>query len=59
VLYSLYPFLSAVALLVLGLYAIQTFNTIIKVVGIGGLLIGIVFFRPSGWKASLTAAPAE
>ena len=59
VLYSLYPFLSAVSLLVLGLYAIQTFNTLTKVVGIGGLLIGIVFFRPRGWKPSYAAVPAE
>jgi hypothetical protein len=56
--YVMFPALSAVSLIVLGLYAISTFNMTTKIVGIGGLLIGIVFFRPGGYgKASL--APAE
>jgi amino acid transporter len=59
VLYALYPFLSAVVLIVLGIYAITTFNTLTKIVGIGGLLIGVVFFRPKGWKGALVVAPAE
>ena len=56
--YVLFPGLSALTLILLGLYAISTFNLTTKIVGIGGLLIGIVFFRPKGYgKASL--APAE
>jgi amino acid transporter len=59
ILYAVYPFLSGLALILLGLYAIQTFNTLTKVVGIGGLLVGIIFFRPKGWKLSYAAVPAE
>jgi len=59
-LYALYPFLSAVALIVLGIYACTTFNTITLVVGIGGLLIGIVLFRPRRWgEEGPPPAPAE
>ena len=55
--YVVFPALSAVALVVLGLYAISNFNMTTKIVGIGGLLIGIVFFRPGGYgKSSLAAA---
>ena len=50
-LYAIFPLLSAVALILLGLYAISTFNMVTKVVGIGGLLIGVIFFRPSGYRA--------
>src|SRR6202000_3474699 len=35
-----YPALSAIVLIVLGIYAITTFDTITKIVGIGGLAIG-------------------
>jgi amino acid transporter len=58
IVYVVFPALSAIALISLGLYAISTFNMTTKIVGIGGLLIGIVFFRPQGYgKPSL--APAE
>jgi amino acid transporter len=56
--YVIFPALSAISLIVLGLYAISTFNMTTKIVGIGGLLIGIVFFRPKGY-ASASLAPAE
>jgi amino acid transporter len=46
VLYGIYPFLSAVSLIAVGLYAITTFNLTTAIVGIGTLLVGIVFFRP-------------
>jgi amino acid transporter len=59
VLYALYPFLSAVALIGLGIYAITTFDTLTKVVGIGGLVIGVVFFRPNGWRGASAAVAAE
>lgn len=58
-LYALYPFLSAVSLIVLGLYAITTFDTLTKIVGIGGLLVGIVFYRPSGYRGPLVPVAAE
>jgi hypothetical protein len=58
-LYALYPFLSAAALIILGLYAITTFNEITKIVGIGGLLIGIVLFRPKGWGSNASVVAAE
>jgi hypothetical protein len=55
--YVLFPGLSALSLILLGLYAISTFNLTTKIVGIGGLLIGIIFFRPKGYgRASLAAA---
>jgi hypothetical protein len=41
------------------LYAITTFNEVTKIVGIGGLLIGIVLFRPKGWGASSAVVAAE
>jgi amino acid transporter len=47
-----YPALSAIVLIVLGVYAITTFDTITKIVGIGGLIAGIVFFRPGRFKDS-------
>jgi hypothetical protein len=59
-LYALYPFVSAVALIGLGIYACTTFNTITLAVGIGGLVIGIVFFRPKRWgEEGPPPAPAE
>lgn len=58
-LYAIFPLLSALALIVLGLYAITTFNTVTQIVGVGGLLIGIIFFRPSGYRATPLAVAAE
>jgi hypothetical protein len=59
VLYALYPFLSAATLIGLGIYAITTFDTLTKIVGIGGLFIGVVLFRPKGWGSSPIAVPAQ
>lgn len=41
----LYPALSGLLLIGLGLYAITTFSLVTTVVGIGGFAIGILFFR--------------
>jgi amino acid transporter len=41
-----FPALSGTMLIVLGLYAMTTFDLVTDVVGIGGLAAGIVFFRP-------------
>jgi amino acid transporter len=53
--YVVFPALSAIALICLGLYAITTFNMTTKIVGIGGLVIGIIFFRPNGYGRSSMA----
>ncbi|HQT83401.1 MULTISPECIES: APC family permease [Acidiphilium] len=50
----LFPALSAIFLFAMGLYAITTFNLVTNLVGIGGLVAGIIFFRPT----RTTAAPA-
>jgi amino acid transporter len=56
--YAVFPALSAIALFVLGIYAITTFNLTTQIVGIGGLAIGIVFFRPGGYGKSPIIAAA-
>lgn len=53
---ALYPAVSGVALIALGIYAMTTFETITNVVGLGGLLIGIVFFRPRRFVVAQRAA---
>jgi len=45
-LYSAFPALSGSLLIALGIYATTTFDAITNAVGIGGLLAGILFFRP-------------
>ena len=50
--YCLFPFASAVALIVLGIYAITSFDRLTAIVGVGGLLVGFVFFRPRGWSGT-------
>jgi amino acid transporter len=46
IVFCLYPALSGISLILLGAYAMTTFDMVTDLVGIGGLLIGIVFFRP-------------
>jgi amino acid transporter len=58
-LYAVYPFLSAAVLIILGIYAITTFDNLTKIVGIGGLFIGVVLFRPKGWGGVPAAVAAE
>jgi hypothetical protein len=43
---ALFPALSGIALIALGAYAMTTFDLITDIIGVGGLLAGIVFFRP-------------
>jgi amino acid transporter len=57
--YAIFPALSAIALITLGLYAISTFNLTTKIVGIGGLAIGILFYRPSGYGKRIRDILAE
>ena len=54
-----YPALSGIVLIVLGVYAVTTFNLITNIVGIGGLLVGIVFFRPGRYDPSRDKVPAH
>ena len=49
--YCLFPLASAIALLVLGIYAVTSFDRLTAIVGVGGLLVGAVFFRRRGWRA--------
>jgi amino acid transporter len=57
--YVLYPLLSALSLFALGVYAFMGYNTTVKIVGLGGLLIGIIFYRPSGWGSRVRDILAE
>ncbi len=56
--YVLAPALSAIALITLGFYAISTFNTTTRIVGIGGLIAGVLFFRPGGYRRAAASVPA-
>ena len=47
----LFPGLSGLLLLGLGIYAITTFNLVTKIVGLGGFALGIFFFRPGYYRA--------
>jgi len=53
---SLLPAASALALIGLGIYAVTTFDRVTNIVGLGGLVIGIIFFRARGYAA--VVAPA-
>ena len=45
---AVFPAVSGIMLLALGAYAMSTFDIITNAVGIGGLVAGVVFFRPQG-----------
>ena len=49
--YCVFPGLSALALFGLGAYALSTFDLLTRIVGVGGLLLGLVFWRPKGYRA--------
>jgi amino acid transporter len=57
--YVVFPALSALTLFGLGLYALSTYNTTVKIVGIGGLVLGILFYRPSGYGKRVADILAE
>jgi amino acid transporter len=57
--YAVFPGLSAITLFVLGIYALTTYNLTTQIVGIGGLLIGIIFYRPNGYGTRILAPAAE
>jgi predicted membrane channel-forming protein YqfA (hemolysin III family) len=47
---SVYPALSGLSLIALGIYAMTTFDMVTNIVGIGGLVAGILFYRPSRFR---------
>ena len=49
-----YPAASGISLIVLGIYAMTTFDAVTDIVGIGGLIAGIVFFRPKRFVVKAT-----
>jgi amino acid transporter len=53
---AVFPALSGLSLIVLGIYAVTTFDRVTNIVGIGGLVVGIVFFRPRPRVTSLAIA---
>lgn len=57
--YAVAPALSAITLITLGIYAISTFDTTTRIVGIGGLIAGILFFRPRGYRQVAASASAS
>ena len=57
--YGAAPALSAIMLMTLGIYAITTFNMTTRIVGIGGLAAGILFFRPGGYRRIAAAVSAS
>jgi hypothetical protein len=54
----LFPGISGLMLLGLGVYAITTFNLITQIVGVGGFLLGILFFRPGRYGGAPAQAAA-
>ena len=52
---SLYPGVSGLMLIGLGIYAITTFNLITQIVGVGGFALGILFFRPGRYRSQAQA----
>jgi hypothetical protein len=47
---SLFPGLSGLTLIGLGVYAITTFTLVTQIVGVGGFALGILFFRPGRYR---------
>jgi len=54
----LFPGLSGLILIGLGVYAITTFNLVTQIVGVGGFALGILFFRPRRYRLQEQAALA-
>ena len=58
-LYSAFPALSGVLLIALGVYATSTFDPVTNAVGIGGLVAGILFFRPRRFVVAAVSGHAR
>lgn len=57
--FSVFPALSAAVLIGLGIYAMTTFDLVTNVIGVGGLLSGILFFRWRGYRMQGTEKAAD
>jgi amino acid transporter len=57
--YVLFPGVSAAVLIVLAIYAFLTFDVVTRVVGVGGLLLGILFYRRKGYGPALQPVGAQ
>ena len=57
--YAIVPALSGIALITLGIYAISTFNLTTRIVGVGGLIAGFLFFRPGGYRRVAAVVPVS
>ena len=57
--YAIVPALSGIALIMLGIYAISTFNLTTRIVGVGGLIAGFLFFRPGGYRRVAAVVPVS
>jgi len=53
----LYPAASGLLILLLGIYALTTFDFVTEIVAIGGFLLGILFFRPRGYGKAVNVVP--
>jgi amino acid transporter len=54
--FCIFPALSGISLIGLGIYALTTFDRTTNIVGIGGLIAGIAFFRPRRFVVADVAA---
>ena len=53
--YAVFPALSAASLILLAFYALTTFDALTRIVGLGGLVAGGLFFRPRGYRIAAAA----
>jgi amino acid transporter len=57
--YSVFPALSALSLILLAFYALSTFDNLTRIVGVGGLLLGGLFIRPRGYRVAPATEAAD
>jgi amino acid transporter len=55
----LFPGVSGLMLIGLGIYAITTFNLITQIVGVGGFALGILFYRPGRYSTPETGTSPQ
>jgi amino acid transporter len=53
--YAVFPAVSAASLVLLAIYALTTFDTLTRIVGVGGLILGVAFIRPRGYGGKVEA----
>jgi amino acid transporter len=57
--YVIYPLAGALCLAAAGGYAFLQFDTLTRIVGLGGLMLGMLFFRPRGYGADRRGSSAK